>query len=90
MALRVATITQETCSSIHIATALSQVFALLLLKPGHSSRDELHWLSAMSEKVSSMASENDSVTFTVLPFYFVHVTTNSIHSLDHLDAFSSK
>ena len=34
--LRVATITQVTCSSIHIAVVSSQVFALLLLKPGHS------------------------------------------------------
>ena len=35
-ALRVATITQWTCSSIHIAAPSSQVFALLLLKPRHS------------------------------------------------------
>ena len=34
--LLVATITQGTCSSIHIAAALSPVFALLLLKPRHS------------------------------------------------------
>ena len=35
-ALRVATITQGTCSSIHIAAASSQVFTLLLLKPRYS------------------------------------------------------
>ena len=35
-ALHVATITQVTCSSIHIVAPLSQVFTLLLLKPGHS------------------------------------------------------
>ena len=35
-ALRVATITQGTCSSIHIAAPSSQVFALLLLKPRYS------------------------------------------------------
>ena len=34
--LRVATIPQVTCSSIHIAAPSSQVVALLLLKPGHS------------------------------------------------------
>ena len=44
----------------------------------------------MAKKTSSMASENDSVTFTVLPLYFVHVTTNSIHSSDPLDAISSR
>ena len=38
-ALRVATITQGTCSSIHIAAASSQVFALLLLKPRHSIQE---------------------------------------------------
>ena len=35
-ALLDATITQGICSSIHIAAASSQVFALLLLKPRHS------------------------------------------------------
>ena len=35
-ALLAATITQGICSSIHIAAASSQVFALLLLKPRHS------------------------------------------------------
>ena len=36
--LRVATIPQVICSSIHIAAPSSQVVALLLLKPGHSIR----------------------------------------------------
>ena len=34
--LRVATTTQGTCSSIHIAAPSSQVFTLLLMKPRHS------------------------------------------------------
>ena len=38
-ALHVATITQGTCSSIHIAAPSSQVFSLLLLKPRHSIQE---------------------------------------------------
>ena len=60
-ALHVATITQEACSSIHIAAPSSQVFALLLLKPRHPTMDKPQWISAMAEKTSSMVSENDCV-----------------------------
>ena len=88
-ALHVATITQGTCSSIHIAAPSSHLFALLCCSLGTPSRDTPHWISVMADKTSSMASENDSVTFTV-SLYFVPVKTNSIHSLDPLDAISSR
>ena len=52
------------------------------------ARNKLHWLPATAEKTSSMASENDLVTFTE-SLYFVHFKTNSIHSLDPLDAIYS-
>ena len=58
--------------SIHIAAPSSQVFALLLLKPGHSIQGWTPLALSVVRKAYSMASENDSVTFIVLPLYFVN------------------
>ena len=68
-ALRVATITQRTCSSIYIAAASSQVFTLLLLKPRHS-------IQGWTPLALSDGRKN--------------VLNGFIHSLDPLDAISSR